>query len=674
MRLIWLSLLLFCVLAPLSVVGQTVVQPDTSKITVPTLDSALSVDSTAHDSLTAAERAARSFEERMQRARELTLKREIKPRLSIYDSLVTWFAPQRLNQRDWLTRSYYMNAGDYFKFDPSYRVTRWQLTPMRSTVQPYGLSGNRLSYVNNGISQHPFEHVVEPDGLINIEDLSTATDGAVYLLPGPAGMIFGGDQSVSTLVTRDRILEPKRVQSAFLLDKGNYGFSHARGRYSSRLSDGREIDMGIGYRLADGAFIAGGQKSTEDAYFYDGNLFFPFGEKYGLQLAGHLYSREGPLFVRPNVNANWVNRDRFDRNARARFSIVNDSQTVRTDIGYHHLRQGSYLTSAYHARFNYTGHGIDLARQWYSPGSITQVSASVDRLEYDNAYKNFVRHWGDVSLLYARPHQSIQWAIRAGAKYIEEYRITPYGSLLLLKQSERAMLLASVGYAERAPSQHERYLPYQVTSLYGLDQFAYADSGNPALDIERQVTASVRLELGKREQALALEIVGGRIIDGIEWDRQFISITSNAAWLFTPVNANVDFATATLTKSFQFGSLVNLIGSGSYHWIEYGRWTDRAYQPDYNLFSGIELHLYWKPKLIHFWGYGEVEYVGEYAGYDDSTLGNEAVFNGKLSFQMGNFRFRLVYQNVLNQLYSNREDFGIPGQMFTWGFDWNFFD
>lgn len=77
---------------------------------------------------------------------------------------------------------------------------------------------------------------------------------------------------------------------------------------------------------------------------------------------------------------------------------------------------------------------------------------------------------------------------------------------------------------------------------------------------------------------------------------------------------------------------------------------------------------------MHFWAYGEVQYVGPYSGYQGEQLGEQAVVNGKLSFSMGNFRFRVVYQNFLNIDYANRELFNIPGRVVTWGFDWNFFD
>lgn len=661
-----------------SLIAQQEKPADSAGVSTQGIDSlkgAIVADSVSADTLTTAERAAKSFEERMKKAREAAPKRILKPRLSINDSLQDAFLSPRMDQRDWLTKSYYMNASDYFKFSPGYFVQRWQLTPGRSTVQPYGLTGDRLSYVHDGIAQHPFEHAVEPDGSIDIEDLSTSTDAGVYIMPGATGMIFGADQAVATLVTTPLKPDSNKVESSFLVDKGNYGFSHTRGRYAHQFANGRVVRMGIGYRVADGARIFGGNiRNKEDAYFYDGSMLFPLDDRKSVEVAGHLYHRKGPQFIRPDSVESWVDRDRFDRNLKIQYSSSNDSQTVRTDLGYRHLRQGSYLTSAYRARFNYTGHGLDLSRQWYGANHFVQFTTTIDRLVYDNTLHEFARHTTDMSLLWAKPHQTNRLAARVGAKYVEEFRVMPYGSVMLLRESEKFLLQASVGYAERAPSQHELYLPYKESQLYGIGARLYADEGNRFLEIERQVTGSVHVELGKAENALIVEVVGGSIYNGIEWDRSLISVTTNAAWYFTPVNTDLNFATASAQKKIQLGETLSLCGGGSYFWREYEKYVGRPYQPDYQLFSGAELHHYWRSKLIHFWAYGEVQYVGEYEGYDKEPLGNQMVINGKVSFSMGNFRFKVVSQNLLNTDYCTREGYEIRGRVVTWGLDWNFFD
>lgn len=658
--------------------ARTQEQSDSARVPIPVADSLHSQqppDSVSSDTLGAAERAARSFEERMKKAREQAPKRVIKPRLSVKDSLASLMLPQRLDQREWLSRSYYMNASDYFKFSPGFFVQRWQLTPGRSTVQPYGLAGDRLSYVTNGMTLHPFEHTVEPDGTFDLEDLSTALDGEVFIMPGASGMLFGADQAIASLVTTPIQSPPQKPMSSFLLDKGNWGFSHARGRYAHTFSDGKQVRLGIGYRVADGARVASGSTTNfEDAYAYDGEVYLPVTQMNGLMISGHLYHRQSPYLVRPDSLDSYINRDRFDRNLSVHYLMSNDSQTVRTDIGYRHVRQGSYLGLGYRAKFNLTGHGLDFSRQWYSPTTLLLLAASVDRLEYDNAIQDYKRHTSEVSLTWARPHRSTQLGARVGGKYVEEFRVLPYGSILLQRESKSFFIQTSIGYAERAPSQHELYLPFKDVQLYGLDTSRYADGGDPNLKPERQVTGSFRVEFGSFDNAWIIEAVGGGVYDGIEWDRSLISLTTIDAWYFTPVNTDVTFATVSTQKRVRLGNFANVSAGGSYFWREYDKYTERPYQPDYQLFGGMELHHYWQSKLMHFWAYGEIQYVGPYSGYQGEELGEQAVVNGKLSFSMGNFRFRVVYQNFLNIDYANRELFNIPGRVITWGFDWNFFD
>ncbi|MBK7140867.1 MAG: hypothetical protein IPH75_02155 [bacterium] len=653
-------------------------QEDLTKPAVPAVDSLMVVDSSdtiPTDSLTPAERAARSFEERMRKAREQAPKRTLKPRLSINDTLQAEFLPSRMDQRDWMTRSYFMNASDYFKSSPSYLVQRWQLTPARSTVQPYGLAGDRLGYVHDGVSQSPFEHSTEPDGSMDVEDLSTSLDNGIFILPSGAGMIFGADQAIATLVTTPLQPANGKTVSSFLLDKGNYGFSHTRGRYANQFSDGRLIRLGIGYRVAEGAQVASGNvRNTEDTYAYDGSGYFPVTELNGVTVSGHLYHRQGPMLIRPDQISSWVNRDRFDRNLRLYYSMSNDSQTVRTNIGYRHLRQGSYLNSAYNAKFNLTGHGLEVNREWYASGRISRFSASVDRVEYDNQTEKHPRHTSELSWLWAQLHRSSRLAARFGIKYAEEFRIMPYGGVLWIKESDRMLLVGSIGYAEKAPSLHELYLTYHESQLYGIDTTRYADKGNPGLSTERQLTGAIRMEVGTPENGLTVEAVGGTIYDGIEWDRTFISVTSAAAWYFTPVNTDISFATVSAQKRIRVGQFATFLGGCGYFWREFERYTERPYQPDYQVYGGLELHHYWQSKLMHFWAYGEIQYTGAYEGFDGELLGEQAVLNGKLSFSMGNFRFRIVYQNALDQYYSTREQFEIPGRVVTWGFDWNFFD
>jgi len=79
------------------------------------------------------------------RLEEFKAARQLLPRLSFYDSLITYFASERFNRRKQIDRSVYFDAGDYFKFDPSFIIWDYQTVPLRKTVQPFGLTGSRLN-------------------------------------------------------------------------------------------------------------------------------------------------------------------------------------------------------------------------------------------------------------------------------------------------------------------------------------------------------------------------------------------------------------------------------------------------------------------------------------------------------------------------------------------------
>ncbi|MCP4684246.1 MAG: TonB-dependent receptor plug domain-containing protein [bacterium] len=621
------------------------------------------------DTLNEAQRSLLEFETRYRLRWEDQQRAEIvavEDPFSYFDSLATWLLSSRWNLRQDLDRAFYHDAGDYFRFDPGFVVTDHQITPMRKTVQPYGLKGNRLAVLTNGRTLTPFEHIVEPDGMIDLNDIPTALDDQVVILPGPMGMVFGGDHSVATLLTRPKRPKTTSPESTFLVDKGSYAYSYARGRYSKLFTGGREIDMSIGYRSADGAFLGRG----DDAYHQSADVFFPLGRTVAVQASGWIYDREGPFLVRPDVGGATHERDRIDRQGSLAFVKHNAEHSVRNQIAYTHLRQTSSVAWGYRARLEHTGHGLELSREWMWGGSAFRAEVDGDYLEFDDWTDAEERLTGGASLSMAHRGDSYRLAVNARGRYVEDFKVLPAASALITCESDRLYLFASVGYSERAPSLYELNLRYQEASVYGSGFNDYADEGNPGLKSERLLTAALGVELGSMNTSLALSATGGRIIDGIEWIRYMDSSIA----VFSPVNNDVDFATATAVGRLALTDLFAFKGGGSYHYVDYPDADNEAYSPEYQAFGGAELHIFWSQKLIHFYAYGEVQYTGPYDGYEQMGLGDELVLNGKLSFRMGNFRFHWIVQNMLTNQFSSREYFQSLGRYNYYGFTWDFLD
>ena len=134
------------------------------------------------------------------------------------------------------------------------------------------------------------------------------------------------------------------------------------------------------------------------------------------------------------------------------------------------------------------------------------------------------------------------------------------------------------------------------------------------------------------------------------------------------------FADIKLTGDVKINDFISWYSGGAYHHIEYENFENKAYQPDYQLFSGMELHLYWAQKYTDLFAYAEISYYGKYSGYDQSLLGEEPIVNAKLSFKIKDFRFNYIWQNPLQIFIQPREKFTIFGRITYSSFEWNFFN
>ncbi|UCE24080.1 MAG: hypothetical protein JSU74_12410 [Candidatus Zixiibacteriota bacterium] len=621
------------------------------------------------DSLTEEQRAMLEFQERREQYQERVVER--KPNLSFFDSLTTYFTSGRIDARTQVEQSFFHDAGDYFRFSPSFIVTDHQSTPMRKTVQPFGLSGNRLNIISNETVLHPFEHIIEPDGLIDLNDIPIAADHSRYIIPGPAGLLFGGDQAVASLVTSPKHPDSKTPESAFMVDQGTFEYNYVRGRYSKRFEVAREIDMMVAYRNADGFETF----RDDDAYHYAGRLFQPLGAAYGFTASGQLYSREGHLVIRPDRTGVAIARDRADRNAELSLDRHNSDHTARYRIGYRYLRQGSHLDGVYKGRFDKNGWGLFTSREWIGGSSVYRVELRSDHLDYTDGSSDHVRDRGEVTVTMVRLTSGLRYALTAGAHYIDGFDLLPSAALVVTTGSRGLYLLLSAGYAERAPSLYELHLDFQRAAVYENVLGSYADQGNPGLEKEKQMVASGLIELGSVDTNIRLSLTGGTILDAIDWqDRVAIDTGGSAFKLFSPGNTDIDFIDISLQQKLKLADFLRLRSGGSFHRVVYELIANKPYSPEYQLFSGLELHYFWPQKIMDLYAYGEVIYTSEYDGYEKTGLGRQAIANMKLSFGIKGFRFHYVIQNVFSVEYEPREYMINPGRYSYFGLVWNFLD
>jgi hypothetical protein len=403
-------------------------------------------------------------------------------------------------------------------------------------------------------------------------------------------------------------------------------------------------------------------------------MFFPLSTTVGLTARSRVLSREGAIAIRPDLFVPAIPRHTSDRSAELVLDIAGSDNTARYQVGYSYLRQGSSLSGVYRGRYDYTGHGALANAVRIRGRHLMSARLSANYLEYDNYYEFETRRNATLSVSLASLGDGFRYAVVGGVRYDQDYDLLPNAALILTRETERTYLLASVGYVEREPTLHESLLHPSRVTLYPGGSLNYADEGNPDLTKERQAVGSLVLELGTLDNNLRLSATGGSIFDGIDWYHTAENDGVGPFTLFRPRNGDIDFLDLSAQSRLSIGRWLNLLTGGAWRQLDYEDVDSLPYQPEYQLFSGLELHYAWESKLADLYLYGEVVYNGPYDGYEKRDLGQDPIVNVKASIGLKDFRFHFVWQNMLGRVYEMREWQTFPGRFFYYGLTWNFVD
>jgi hypothetical protein len=584
-----------------------------------------------------------------------------RPQFSFQDTLRARFCTPRYNQKPSVDRAFFRSAADYFRYSPQFLVLPYRETPMRTTVAPFGLTNSRVNWVLSGNPVTLFEHVPEMDGMADAEDLPTTSDQSAYVLPGPVGMLFGGDQAIATLVTAPESLSTTDARSTMFVDKGMDDYAMTRGRFAKLFSNGRRTDMSIAYRR-----VGAGYQTSDDTYHYAGEVYAPIGNRWAANVEGWLYTRTGWLDVPNMLGGVQVGRYRFERHATVSVIRSDSAHTACTEFRYEHARQGSHFGKEYGRKFDQTGHAAALNREWISGATYFRIRGRVNMLRYDDQLSKHDRTTSDLSVSAMRTLGGFQTAAEVGSRYDKDFKALPYAVATAIRERGKSLLHLSLGFVERAPTLHELYLPFTQTDI--LSGGLYADSGNAGLDVERQLVGSAYGELGSRDNAIGIGVTGGRIENAVEWVRQTEPTVSTTS----PVNVGRTFVGLSATTRFRIADVARFHAGAGYNHVDRTDNRPRYYAPETQAFAGLELHWNWTQKLIHLRGYGELVYTGPYHGYVEQELGDHILANGTVSFQMGGFRFIYVFRNILGLAYNSRDYMPTYGRYVSYGFVWNF--
>ena len=596
------------------------------------------------------------------------------PKLNILDSLRLYFLSDRFDLSDQFIRSYGHDAGDFVKSNPSVFCIDYQPIPLRKTVAPFALPGNRLDFILGDRAIHPVEHLPEPDNQIGLDEVPTAAVQKIYNIEGPLGKIFGGDNATASLILLPVRPKSSRAESELVVDVGDLGYANTKAVFTERKRSGRLIQLAAEYRKSDGFDYNWG----DSTYHHWADLIYPINDKLNLNLNGRLYRRRGNILLR--LNSKFV-RNRRDRDFSAGLDY-SFSAYHRSSLGVRHQRSETEIDIAQRAYKR----DIDIIDNsiYYSHNAIIgKYKMRYELFFTEEEYHNFdyflKRHRARLNSTIFRGDSVCAVVGNFGFEKIGGFNPAPSLVLAYKKEKESFYLSLSAGYVTKFPRQYELDLTPAIDRFIDGAVNDYYESGNVYLQPEKQLSGNLTMAFGKKNNDLTVSLSGGKIFDGIDWNQSTKDTSGLSLTAFQADNRDIEYASLSITKKLSLGEKLFWTSGGSYRYISINGNDSPPYAPDYQAHTGFELYHYIKLLELHLYGYIETGYVGPYHSYpafgdEAEELGNKFVTNLKLSFRIKSFRFYYYWQNLFFAEYQNRDDYGIRDRLIYYGFTWHFLD
>ncbi len=595
-------------------------------------------------------------------------------------------------------KAFYHDAGDFFRADRSFFTVDYLTTPARHTVSAFGVPGPRVTPIFDGRPLAPLEHLTEQDGQYDFNDIPTSSVSDVYTLTGPVAAFLGGQSGVGGIWLQKLRADGPRSESRLEIQKGPFGYAYTKGMISETLPNGFSYTAALGFRKTEfGSLLA-----NDDASHQFWEIEAPYKRNWRITTSVRLYRRKANIAYKPQSLNRKFNRDRRDRDIVARVERkAGNNNSLGVEFRHQRSESGlDALSSPYSQRLDRIENGFSAIWNHRSSTKMLKVnlSASKEKLEFevgsnerklgDASLKALVRLGGDALTEIELPTSAVhpprilanrsefQSGLNSSFIFGEiaasgagGYDVQPRVNLGFVSVAPGRSFTLALGVTPVFPRQYELDLPPEApvtqSTVGTLEQ-----SGNGSLTPEAQYTATAEARIGSGAKQLTLSITGGKITDGINWRTS----PTSSGLLYRPINEDFTFFGATVTKRLALTSWLVWNSSAAIYNSEYDSTAQPAYSPDYNLFSGLALDFYYRPLEIHFSGYGEVTYNGEYFGYDGSLLGKQAVINYRAAFRIKDFTFNYVFENSLNAQFQAREGYDYIGRYSWYWITWNFFN
>jgi len=578
-------------------------------------------------------------------------KEVLPPPIRLIDSLVAHFARHTYDFDASRYDLYPRDAAGFLYHEASYFTLTYHETPVRTTVSPFGLLGDRITVRSDISEAAPYDRTIEADGLIDFNDFATGDVASGSIIEGPLSGYNSLSGGMATLYLKPFEIPQDQAVSRLTVERGAYGYAYTRGRVARMFTPDLGFSFSTDYRKGDG--IAA--NLDDDSYNVRFRLFRRFDYRTTVDFGLGVYRRSGGF--------SYYRRLRRDQEWTV--------QATRQEFF------GGQLTGVYN---------LDLSRS----------ADPTKTIKPRNTY-------GELSYLLPRGESLFQLSVRFGKEqyYINRYYATRYygfadlsgwvdlagGKVFFFGRTRDAEIQdvafeGAVGY-DRNLSHRLRlnvsggYLGGwpDLTDLY-MENRQWAsgpvETSNINLKAEKKLTGNATLFWTTEKYELSASFNAGRGEDMIYYDRDY---SQYPTILIVPSNDNVTFTDFNLAGSFHdlwwfYGN-----ASATIRNVDSDRYGKRLpYSPRWQVYGQMGLYYYVEHFNVHLRLFGDITYTERPLSYLGEELLTTAVPDWGINATLKDLTVYYMMHNALNQLQLQPDGYGYTGWFYSWGFNWKFWD
>ncbi|MDD4051358.1 MAG: hypothetical protein PHR28_05600 [candidate division Zixibacteria bacterium] len=571
---------------------------------------------------------------------------------------------------------YPRNGADFMTSFAEYFAMTYHETPLRTTVQPFGLPGQQMTVFCGANRMQPYDRVIPADGLIDFDDIATADLEGARIIEGPIAGAAAPDGGLSLLYLKPMAIPQDRARSEFTMERGSLEYAYTRARVARMLSKRLGFFLSTDYRKGASRSYGTNFSADDSSYCVKTQLLYHIAEKTTCEFSLDAYRRTGGFPVEPD-NAGYGFR-RLRRDYRLIFSVTQHDVKGGQLAGKFEYQKSKSAYSSTVTTFYRTltprFYRTEISYLLPKPGRLYEMTLGGGKEKYTIDGLDGNRDYAYVSASGLNDFSGGRLFAMGRWRIAEHEQYAPEGTVGLVKNlSAVSKGQLSVGYLCRWPDVADRIAPERFGAIGGNPFYLhFTEYGNPDLNMEKRLAGNAALEYRRGRMVFSTGITAGMIHDLIYYDRRYDSLTMT---VIQPANDKINFGDLSISVSVDtLGPFYGML-SAAVRKVDSDRWGSRPpYSPRWQVYGRLGLRHYVAKYKIRVRLFGDLSYTELPLSYRREELSTGAMIMGGFNLSLKDLTFYYMVHNSLNQYQGQPDGYGYSGWYNSWGVNWKFLD